>query len=620
MSKAMSLARVLSSIAFGLSMALTSNASAADWYVDNAASGSNTGINWTDAWKEFASIRWGIGGVQAGDTVYISGGASGKVYRENLRTGEAGSSNAPITIRMSREPGHGGPVTILGQVHLRHDWVILNGGRDSDAVWPKQLPFTRENLLTLLTTNIGISVCSERGPSVLMQGLRGNGCKWVRAELGRGHGIQHSHTSQSGSVVHDAEVSYCLVRSNAFDGINFVSNSGTNWQSLLISYCVSHDNGDDDVQVADCTTIHHCWLAGRLQGSHVGHPDTVQAVGDYFSLHHNYISGEWNSWVFFEFGYSTVGAGDIGNWRIYNNVFCTAGKWHSSGYGVSIGTQMNGGSLKNEFMMPKKDGGTVEAKVWNRKLVPGVHMRIWAGNGKGSTNFATMELVSKTNEYDVVLKNLETASGDYPENVEPGTRVPISWITQSGASPVVCMTVLDNVKIPNIQIVNNTFVNGPQSSLLLLISNPAHARNVGLTNAVIKNNIFYDAAGRPASEAVLLNDRHFTLSYTPQDCIFDYNIVAGRSKKVRYGTRSYQNVEELNAKTGFKHNTSNAPRFADYAGWNLVLSEKDTVARDAGEDLSALGLPDLEYDIRGVKRAGKWDIGAYECEPKQSSR
>ncbi len=607
-------ARVLHFLALGLGVILSHISSAADWFVDSTAAGSNTGITWADAWKDLGSIKWGPGGLVAGDTVFISGGDSGKTYRESLRTGVAGSSNAPITIRVGQNQGHNGPVTILGQVSIRHDWVTLNGGRNSDAEWPKQMPFTRENLLLLLTTNIGLSVCSESGPSVLMEGLYGNRCRWVRTESGRNHGIQHSHKSRSGSIVTSAEISYCLVRSNAFDGINFVSNSGTNWQSLLVSYCVSHDNGDDNVQVADCTTIHHCWLAGRLKGSRVGHPDTVQAVGDYFCLHHNYISGEWNSWVFFEFGYSTIGASDIGNWRIYNNVFYTPGKWHSSGYGISIGTQMNGGRLQSEFIMPGKDGGIVEAKVWNRKLVPGVHMRLWAASEKGSTNFAIMELVSKTNEYDVVLKNLETRAGGYSENVEPGTRVSATWLSQAGPAPVVCMTVLDNVKIPNIFIVNNTFANGPQSSVLLLISNPAHARNVGLTNAVIKNNIFYDAAGRAASEAVLLNDRHFTLVYSPEDLIFDYNVVAGRSKRVRYGTRSYQNVQELNLHTGFRHNTSQEPLFEDYARGNLELRGRDTAARDAGQDLSGLGLVDLDYDIRGVKRTGKWDMGAYEHE------
>lgn len=590
---------------------------AASWYVDNAATGNNKGMNWANAWVDFASISWGDAGVRAGDTLYISGGLSGKVYRSALLVGAAGASNAPITIMVGQEVGHNGLVTLSNQVIVKYDWVTINGGKNPKAAWPKGLPFTPNNLLALLNTNIGLVVKCSQGPLILMEALNGNKCKWVRAEHSNTHGIQHSHSSRSGSVVTDAEISYCLVRSNAHDGINFVSNAGTNWQSLLVSYCVSHDNGDDNVQVADCTTIHHCWLAGRLKGSKVGHPDTIQAVGDYFSLHHNYISGEWNSWVFFEFGYSSVGPSDVGNWRIYNNVFCTGGKWHSSGYGVSIGTQMNGGESKAEFIMPAKNGGTVEAKVWNAKLVPGVHMRFFASGKGGSTNFAVMELVSKKNRYDVVLKNLETTEGAYAENIEPGTRMPTRWICGATTNSVACMTVLDDIKIPNIHIVNNTFVNGPQSSLLLCIGNPAHVRNVGLTNALIKNNLFYDAGSRVATAAVLLNDRNFTLKYTTNECVFDYNVVAGRSKRVRYGQRNYEDVMALNADTGFAHNTAKAPLFADYLNWDVSLSGQDTVARDAGQDLSTLGLSDLEYDITGVKRTGAWDIGAYEYVPER---
>jgi len=57
---------------------------AAVWYVDKAATGANNGRSWTDAWTNFSSVVWGSAGVKAGDTLYISGGSSSKVYPENL--------------------------------------------------------------------------------------------------------------------------------------------------------------------------------------------------------------------------------------------------------------------------------------------------------------------------------------------------------------------------------------------------------------------------------------------------------------------------------------------------------------------------------------------------------
>ncbi len=54
-------------------MIIASGAFAAEWFVDSAATGSNNGTTWANAWTSFSSIT----GLAAGDTVYISGGSSG---------------------------------------------------------------------------------------------------------------------------------------------------------------------------------------------------------------------------------------------------------------------------------------------------------------------------------------------------------------------------------------------------------------------------------------------------------------------------------------------------------------------------------------------------------------
>ncbi|HYA40447.1 MAG TPA: hypothetical protein VEF34_04050 [Syntrophobacteraceae bacterium] len=74
------------------------NAQAANWYVDPNATGSNTGASWANAWTAFSSITWGSGGVQAGDTLYISGGSSSQTYTSPLTIGASGTSGSQITI------------------------------------------------------------------------------------------------------------------------------------------------------------------------------------------------------------------------------------------------------------------------------------------------------------------------------------------------------------------------------------------------------------------------------------------------------------------------------------------------------------------------------------------
>ena len=89
------------SLALGIAFFfVASNAHAADHYVDNAASGSNDGSSWADAWKSFKDIDWGT--VQPGETIYVSGGGDTKTYLEQLTVGKSGAAGSPITVAAGR--------------------------------------------------------------------------------------------------------------------------------------------------------------------------------------------------------------------------------------------------------------------------------------------------------------------------------------------------------------------------------------------------------------------------------------------------------------------------------------------------------------------------------------
>ena len=94
-----------------ISFQFTYQANATDWYVDNAATaGANNGPSWTDAWQSFADIVWES--INPGDVIYISGGATEKVYYERLLIGASGTEGNPITIKVGQESGHNGNVVI----------------------------------------------------------------------------------------------------------------------------------------------------------------------------------------------------------------------------------------------------------------------------------------------------------------------------------------------------------------------------------------------------------------------------------------------------------------------------------------------------------------------------
>ncbi len=101
------------------------SAQGASWYVDNVAAGAGTGKSWTDAWSSFANVRWGTGGVTAGDTLYISGGSSSKTYTQSLNVGAGGQAGNPLYIRVGQDAGHNGRVVFSNSSIKCSDYQYL---------------------------------------------------------------------------------------------------------------------------------------------------------------------------------------------------------------------------------------------------------------------------------------------------------------------------------------------------------------------------------------------------------------------------------------------------------------------------------------------------------------
>lgn len=110
----------------------------ANWYADNASTGANNGTNWANAWTNVTAVVWGVSGVTAGDTLYISGGSTSKTYTNRWIIGASGVSNSPITIRPGQDAGHNGVVIFDGSAYgtntttnflsfSTQDYIVING-------------------------------------------------------------------------------------------------------------------------------------------------------------------------------------------------------------------------------------------------------------------------------------------------------------------------------------------------------------------------------------------------------------------------------------------------------------------------------------------------------------
>lgn len=280
---------------------------AANWYVDNVATGSNNGTSWTNAWQSFAAISWSS--IQPGDTIYISGGITSKTYNEQLNIGANGVSGNPITIRTGQDAGHNGLVIIDGQAIINNcirTWgrqYITITGEKNGSINMKCVNSAQSGIMAYNATNVKFHYIE-----VDNAGTANNH-----------HGIQFSNTSQGGN-----EISYSSIHDAYQDAIQGGTNSAVNEYALV----TIHNNNlynisDDGIQSGGGLDIYNNTIGGmRVPPRGSGHPDGIQAMGGYVRIYNN---------TFHDFiGNSNIFVDPINltgqiarNIYVYNNLFYT---------------------------------------------------------------------------------------------------------------------------------------------------------------------------------------------------------------------------------------------------------------------------------------------------------
>jgi hypothetical protein len=94
------------------------------WFVDQKASGAQSGTSWQDAWTDTTDIEWNA--IQPGDRIYLSGGSSGESYGA-FSVAASGTAEKRITLYRATDPGHDGVVTLQAPLEITGSFVAIDG-------------------------------------------------------------------------------------------------------------------------------------------------------------------------------------------------------------------------------------------------------------------------------------------------------------------------------------------------------------------------------------------------------------------------------------------------------------------------------------------------------------
>lgn len=288
----------------------------ANWYVDQAASGANNGTNWANAWTDPSKVVWGANGVQAGDTLYISGGATERVYTNTWSVGASGTKANRITIRVGQEAGHNGRVIFDGSAHgeafgnsfftgVGRHYLTLDGSVNGkpQMIWRN-----------IVNTNDAASKGRALYGEAVYEGI-------IRHVIftNVNNGIRLGLTTNS--AIHNCEF---YVRG---DSAIMLPTHGTGWDQVLVYsnkfvlWIKPGGGGPDGIQISSGHTIFNNLFRCENVPFYTSqqHPDNIQGVNSrWIKFHGNESVNIGDSG--FDVGpfYGTNGLSDI---RIYNNIW-----------------------------------------------------------------------------------------------------------------------------------------------------------------------------------------------------------------------------------------------------------------------------------------------------------
>jgi hypothetical protein len=391
------------------------SANATTWYVDNTATGgSKNGASWANAWTSLSLIS----GVQAGDTVYISGGPSGssQTYNVNSWAPPGGSAGNPVTYQIGQDSLHDGIAIFSGSggtlfnTSSAPNYVAFTGQLASDP------PFVVGDTRYLHFQTTGYNGVLDGGGAY---GINVTGFRFAYVNMG------NSMNANRGSVFFlnpcksvEIDHNYSVLQGSSgigapYDFWIFVSVNGTTWDDSKI-----HDNylglpnsasggGFDGVDGGGTGLSEYSNIETTVTGypyAHSGgqHQDGTQLYqGVYLKIHDNQFLGMLNTDIFLE----GMGSGaDFNHVRIYNNI-CGGSQFAAMDLGGdAVGDTYNDEVVVNNiFTGPCPFGSFVIADSgWVNTVLTGAIIENNVQTGTGSDTGSTFNIANPgTDVYSV---------------------------------------------------------------------------------------------------------------------------------------------------------------------------------------------------------------------------
>lgn len=316
----MQVRKVILFVAVSTLFAISSRA--AKWYVDNAATGANNGTSWANAWTNFSRIIWGSGGVSAGSTLYISGGAVSQTYiasgNSMLSIGASGVAGSNIVIAVGQDAGHNGTVILNANGYMtpiefnQHNYVTVDGRYDGVI----HLQITNCSQLTFIGNNsfaIDVSYCVN--PAIF-------GVDISTASVGV-WGIYGSGGEFAYNYLHDIreESGIRLVLRNGTSTTNYDLTLVHNNTIQVNKLNPSAGTGADGISGCRGLTVYSNVIYGAV-GTLVSseqHQDLIQIQAHYVKIYANDFANGADSLLDQDNG--TAGFNYGGDLYIYNNTF-----------------------------------------------------------------------------------------------------------------------------------------------------------------------------------------------------------------------------------------------------------------------------------------------------------